>query len=501
MHAFVRPRSSLPRIAAAAAIAGSLLGPATGRAQSLASIDPKADPMADPIAAPPTGEPLAEPAPTPAPIPAPPPARELTAADVAGAPVPGQESGRLDPIDDGDGAARWIGRGFLFVPRLALQATFAPVRAGIWANERYRLRDRAEDLLFNDARTMGIYPTIGLESGFGARFGARFVHRDLLGAREHFALAAQAGGRYRESVLASLRTGERIAGGRVRLELEAEYDRRPKERFFGIGNLDGELAPEARYRQRLARAVAVAGVRIAGPLHLRGASALTDLEVARSDEGPPIDEQYPMDAQRGWPGARHAYGELELVWDGRRPVSSWEPRPLPAAGWYAGAYGGRIHRLDGGADFWRYGADVQHFLRLGRGPRVLAARAHVEAVSGARADVPFFELPALGGSTLLRGYPTERFRDRIAALGSLDYQWDLSQILSARVFTDVGRVFASAGDLEPRGLRVGYGVGLEAHSRRSFWLRTSLATSIDGGVFLNLSFDPVFELDGRVERR
>jgi len=132
---------------------------------------------------------------------------------------------------------------------------------------------------------------------------------------------------------------------------------------------------------------------------------------------------------------------------------------------------------------------------------VLAARAHVEGVTGARGEVPFFELPALGGTKLLRGYPTERFRDRIAAVGSLDYQWDLSQLFSARVFADVGRVYASTHELALSGMRLGYGVGLDVHTQTRFWLRGSIASSIDGGVFLDLSFEPVFAVDHRVERR
>jgi hypothetical protein len=69
------------------------------------------------------------------------------------------------------------------------------------------------------------------------------------------------------------------------------------------------------------------------------------------------------------------------------------------------------------------------------------------------------------------------------------------------VFADVGRVYASASDIELGGLRLGYGVGFDAHSMSSFALRGSLASSIDGGIFLNLTFEPVFEIDGRVEKR
>ncbi|HWO25946.1 MAG TPA: BamA/TamA family outer membrane protein [Kofleriaceae bacterium] len=479
-----------------------MLCPETGHTQPVAStVEPPARPARD--------QTVIEPTPQPAP--------EPTAADVAGAPVPGQESGRLDRIDGGDSTPRLIGRGFLFLPKVAIQAALAPIRAGIWANERYHLFDRAQGVMFNEPGTMGLYPRVGLESGFGVNVGAKFVHRDLFGAREHLGLSASTGGRFRREFEVSLRSGKRF-GEHVKLSLKGEHDRRPRERFFGIGNHDevpvpiepldaldtsgGEpIAVETRYRQQLLRGTAVAEVHVARDLHVFASGALTDFEVGRSEDGPPIDEVYMSESLVGWGGARLAYSELELRWDSRRALSSWEPKPVYSGGWLASVYGGRAHRLDAGPDYWRYGADLQRFFRLARGPRVLAARAHVEAVSGAQGEVPFFELPELGGAKLLRGYETERFRDRIAAVGSLDYQWDLSQMFSARLFTDVGRVYASADELALTGLRVGYGAGLDLHTRSSFWLRSSIASSIDGGIFLNLAFEPAFELDRRVEQR
>src|SRR5690606_7438895 len=105
-----------------------------------------------------------------------------------------------------------------------------------------------------------------------------------------------------------------------------------------------------------------------------------------------------------------------------------------------------------------------------------------------------------GGKAHLRGYPTGRFRDRVAAVASVDYQWDLSRNFSANVFVDVGRAYPSLQAVTYEELRVGYGVGIQAHTEHSFLARASIASSIDGGVFLDFSRDPVFELDRRVER-
>jgi hypothetical protein len=115
-------------------------------------------------------------------------------ADLAAMPPPGEESGRADDTRDEDSISRRLLRGALFVPRIALEVVVAPVRGGIWAYERYQLKQRYFDLFFNDARTMGVYPTIALRTGYGVTVGAKFVHEDLFGERERVKAAVATGG-------------------------------------------------------------------------------------------------------------------------------------------------------------------------------------------------------------------------------------------------------------------------------------------------------------------
>ena len=124
---------------------------------------------------------------------------------------------------------------------------------------------------------------------------------------------------------------------------------------------------------------------------------------------------------------------------------------------------------------------------------MLITRFHGEAVSGNLDQVPFAELPMLGGGDFLRGYAYARFRDRVAMFGSVQYEWDLSHRLDAYVFCDAGRVFSALDEITLAGLRVGYGIGIELHSEQGFLLEGNIASSIDGGVFFNLSFNPVFD--------
>jgi hypothetical protein len=437
--------------------------------------------------------------------------RELTADDVADQPVPGDESGRNDR-DSGDSALRYIGRGLLFFPKLAVDLALSPVHAGVWAIDRYHLPEVYNKVFFNDAMTIGLYPTASIDSSYGVVVGARFVHRDLFGAREQLGMQASAGSRYRQTYAATLSTGNRF-GDRFSMQIDGGYERRPHDAFYGLGNTNtisapdmaidplGDTAVEARYRQDRARVSLMTDLRTVSKLHLRAAGAVSRVQFGPGDNGEPIDQRYDTSRLPGWGGISYGYGELELRWDNRHARTAMEPGSVYSAGSLVGVFAGRVRRFDDGPDFSRYGADLQHFFRIARGPRLIALHFHGEAVNGRRDEVPFTELPRLGGPTYLRGYALDRFRDRVAAFGSAAYSWDLSQWFSANVFVDVGRVYPGLNQLSLEGMRMGYGVGLEAHSVKSFVLEGSIASSIDGGLFLNLAFNPVFDIDERVRRR
>lgn len=162
---------------------------------------------------------------------------EPTALDVASAAASGDESGRTDSLDPGDVAVRRIARGALFVPRVAITAAFAPLEGITWIVERYRVVDRARRLFFNDAGTVGLFPTIELERGLDLTIGARFVHRNLLGSGERVDVRATGGGRFRQRYAMAVHSGPRV-GERLSLEARAEYERRPDDAFYGIGNSD-----------------------------------------------------------------------------------------------------------------------------------------------------------------------------------------------------------------------------------------------------------------------
>jgi len=242
-------------------------------------------------------------------------------------------------------------------------------------------------------------------------------------------------------------------------------------------------------------------LRVVSALHIHAAGAITDLSYGVASEGVPIVAVYSPSALSGWMGARNVSGELELRWDSRRLPARLDDHASFDDGALVAAFVGHVQPLDDARPYWRYGGEVQRHWRLGPGPRVIGARLRTDAVSGDLSYVAFTQLPELGGKSVLRGYPRDRFRDRIAIAGSLEYQWDLSGDLMAGLFTDIGRVFPDWRETIPTDLRVGYGLSLQMHSNKRFLAGLQLASSIDGGFFVDFALAPAFDLEPRVEQR
>lgn len=445
---------------------------------------------------------------TPPPEPPKPPAAkptqsdERTALDVDGAPLPGHESGRTDH-PDGDSLLRNIGQGALVLPKVALVTALAPIRTTVWMYDRYRFGDRFNTAFFDDTVTYGVYPTLTVDSTYGLNIGARLVHRNVLGKHEKVSLRGTTGGQYRTLVDGRIRSGTRL-GKRVTLELRAEYERRPREPYFGVGNVSN--SPQSRFRTELKRATAYVDTRVADRLVLRATGAITDrsYEASSSEDGTPIDALYDTTMLTGFSGTQNMYTELELRLDKRGREETPGRHQIYDTGYLLAAFGGRVHQMESGAmarDYWRYGAEAQHFLGIGVGPRSLMTRVHVESVTGDLNDVVFNQLPALGGSALLRGYSSDRFRDRASVVGTVEYTWGLGQLFMASLFVDAGRVYPSLSDFTTKDMRLGYGGTLQFHGNRQFISGLTVASSLDGGVLVNLTFDPVFDYDPRAERR
>jgi outer membrane protein assembly factor BamA len=124
--------------------------------------------------------------------------------------------------------------------------------------------------------------------------------------------------------------------------------------------------------------------------------------------------------------------------------------------------------------------DVEAAQYLPIGGSVLSLRGWFGvSQTGAGQDVPFYMLPTLGGSKTLRGYSTDRFRDRDVLMVNAEYRVPLLRRLDAAAFYDAGAVAPQAGELT-RNIVGDYGIGLRLHSATHVLARLDVARGSEG---------------------
>lgn len=455
-------------------------------------------------------EPAVEPPTTTVPVSTPAPAQPT--------PRPDEASGVV--VDDDSTTserARVLPRALLFFPRILFTVAVQPVRGVAYVYEKYDVLGRLTDATFTDDRRFGIYPVAGYESSFGFKIGARILAKDIFGKGERIKLRADYGGEFRYAFGAYLGTGKRF--GPIRLELDSSIERRPHEHFYGLGNGDElettpispidpsieDTAVSSRFQEDAFRNVGTIDIKFADAFHARTSGALMYREF---DSPPKMDERYidnNFDTTKlvGFEdGVKNVYIEEELVIDTRRAASPYPTQTVDGAGFLARGHFGIARGIENDpSHYYRYGGELQKYFDLYDGTRTLAVRAMVDAIGGTdgRTDgkISFVDLPRLGGSEDLRGYPSGRFRDRAVLLGTVEYTWAVMNNAAAFTFVDVGQALAKFEEVPDEKLRIGYGFGIQLHTKNTFLMRTQLAFSREGDIVFNLVFSPAF---GRRER-
>jgi hypothetical protein len=293
-------------------------------------------------------------------------------------------------------------------------------------------------------------------------------------------------------VLQEERSFLRAAGG---------YSRSLTRRFFGKGPKTDE-DDETSYRDSvgffelgLDHAFPDPGDDLVLSLGLSG--AFHDLGEGRVAGHPNTSKVYPALFESADP---KALGSLQagVRWDTRDSQTNpyrgwWIAGDVDAAllqqggdvGAVFGVNGGRIFRLpplfhDGG-DGAEENAPTD----------TLAASVQTRFTAGI---LPFFALPSLGGSQILRGFIAGRFRDEASWAGSLEYRFWLLPRGFPIPFTDAIRVerfgaaiFYEAGAVGTNGIemfgsrvRHSYGFGLRASLERAAPFRVDIGFSEDG---------------------
>lgn len=409
---------------------------------------------------------------------------------------------------------------YLFVPRLVLypvnlvlKLVFIPIRGAAILVDRYHLIEHTKDILYNDARTAGVLPAFGYQTGYGLTYGLKAFHNDLFGNDEELNVAAAFGGILVQGYGMSF-VGDQVAHTPLWLEARAGYDVRPALYFDGIGNeslsdtAGTGLAPRdaavaTRFREARAFGTLTVGASIGdeGDRSHVGVTGLLNKREFGSERRdfpePSIEDVYDTSQIVGFDeGVTVLEATPTFVYDSRNREA------VPSRGVYLDLFGGHTLPITSDADYWHYGATFATYLDLYKDSRIVGLRTTLEAVHGDDDDIPFSELMKLGGPNSLRGYQLDRFRDKISALATLEYNYPVHEFVSGEAFLDVGRVGQTYTEVFDRdGLKdfhFGGGLGFVFHNDDKVIFKAQAAYGEE--LLFFLSTDPLRTFRKRYKR-
>lgn len=385
----------------------------------------------------------------------------------------------------------------LSAPEYLFELALTPMGLSAALIEHYALHERIPDLLQNDDGTIRLTPDFRVSVGQSFGAGATLSFRSL--TRDEGKVAAGALVRVNADRQFDARLERRfsaIEGRRVALAGRVEVDR--DREFFGIGNdtgfgdrrtirdetIDTELTIDLRHR---------GAKRFTGEVHL-GFRRQTLLP-GEGPRAPPVGNDDEVEAPPGFLDDVD-YGRAGLL----LRLSSIDSTGRPTRGGLA-ELRSRVAVGLFGEPFsaWHNEFRLLHYLEILPRNRVLAFKLGANAVTALQSgdEIPLDELVHYGGDAILRGYRSDRFRDKIGYWGAVEYSFPVYQFgglgfeLAPTLFVDVGRVASNADDLLDGPLRYAGGVGVRA-SHDLFWaFSTSLGFSEDGVQF-NLELGEAF---------
>ncbi|HET7698851.1 MAG TPA: hypothetical protein VFK57_24245 [Vicinamibacterales bacterium] len=134
--------------------------------------------------------------------------------------------------------------------------------------------------------------------------------------------------------------------------------------------------------------------------------------------------------------------------------------------------------------FGRFEGNAEQFVPTfgGQGVVGLYARTWL-SLADAGTTVPFYLMPSLGGGTVLRAFPTYRFRDRHALLLAADYRWAVHAMADVVVTYEAGKVARRVGDLSLDDMAHSIAIGIRAHTDKAGLFRADLAHGREGWGF------------------
>lgn len=252
-----------------------------------------------------------------------------------------------------------------------------------------------------------------------------------------------------------------ISGGsldRLGIEFVAGYASRPSDRFFGIGN-DSLKNNESMFESQ-SRTVGLAiEARVDSSWKVRAESGYRRVGVTRPRAVPYATEAF---SSAEIPGLITPNPVITMTTHNFSVQRNTKDHPhVPASGGVQSIEAELNESRSGGNfSYWRYRADLQQYVPLSAdGRKVLAFRASAETnQEKAGNQVPFFDLPAIGGRSSVRGFEGRRFIDKSAMNVSAEYRYRIWRHFDWALFVDAGQVAPEVGDFGWDRFHKGYGM-------------------------------------------
>ncbi len=144
---------------------------------------------------------------------------------------------------------------------------------------------------------------------------------------------------------------------------------------------------------------------------------------------------------------------------------------------------GELELTGGTTTYFRTAVWYQHYHTLLTDRIVLAYRLGLEALSGN--DLPLQVLLPIGGNRSLRGYPQDRFLDKVRGLINLEIRFPVWGRLGGIAGIDLGKVWHSAAAMDLRNWPIGPVLGLRYYFR-TYIVRLDVGHSHEAtGVYFN----------------
>jgi hypothetical protein len=283
---------------------------------------------------------------------------------------------------------------------------------------------------------------------------------------------------------------EQCAGGqRYSLYASARHRRYPREDFYGLGPEAPAIAQsDYELRDSALELAAVYSPRRRVSLTARLGLLATELRPG-SDAAFPDTHSFQDDVSA--PGLA---AQPDFFYAAAGVFADWrDEQDNPHRGSLLGAALARFDDRGGDAFRWtRLAFDARHFRPIVNPRHVLALRfTTVMDWPDEGSRVPFYMHASLGGSQLLRGFHSFRFRDLKLVSVSAEYRFEAWRTVELALLYDAGQVYGENGVLDLGRLEKSYGVGVRLKTPKRVRLRIDLARSHES-TRLHVKFTPSF---------